>query len=237
MVKVLISLRNAAETKNAASLPIDYFDFKEPENGSMGSLNKSDLLEAIKVLGRDKKISMACGELEKATSDSWQWDMDVDFFKVGLAGLESHKETWISKILELRRILQTRKTFPVLVPVFYADHKLANSPPVLNGVKKLLAEGFRLFLVDTWAKSGGGLLDHMTTEMLFDLQNMILNSGAEYGLAGKLNKQDCIRLMKANILPNWFGARGAVCVSGKREAAFDAHLAKEFIYSIQLAQR
>ena len=56
-------------------------------------------------------------------------------------------------------------------------------------------------------------------------------------LMGKLNKDDCIRLMKANVLPNWFGARGAVCVSGKREAAFDAPLAKEFISSIQLAQR
>lgn len=236
MVKVLISLRNAEEAKKAANLPIDFYDFKEPENGSLGSLSRTDFLEARKSLDRGKKISMACGELEKTSFDSWEWGMDVDFFKVGLSGLDGPDDFWIPKLQELRKNLQLKKPFATLVPVFYADFKQANSPSVLPGVKKLLGIGFKLFLIDTWAKNGSSLLNHLSMEMLLELQKMIWNSGAEYGLAGKLKKDDCLRLMKGQILPNWFGFRGAVCVSENRKAAFDIAKASELMSAIRLAQ-
>jgi uncharacterized protein (UPF0264 family) len=210
-MKLLVSVRDAAEALAAAEAGADFIDLKDPSAGALGALPLETIREVVALLRTryaDRPVSATVGDfpgdaiepvLERVALTA---ACGVDYVKVGIA-------PGAHALLEALAACGA----PV-VPVFIAD----------TGINEALVQHacglpFAALMLDTQDKQAGSLLARCSESSLRRFVTQARKHGRLSGLAGALRAAD-VDLLRA-IWPDFAGFRSAVC-SGARTSALDA---------------
>ena len=188
---------------------VDIIDLKNPAEGALGALPLATIQEIVKLIDKRKLVSATIGDLVmdplliepavQAISET-----GVDIVKVGFFGSENH----VACALSLKKqILNGTK----VVAVLFADQH-----PNFDFMDNLKAAGFYGAMLDTAEKSSGGLLNHLSLEILSAFTQKAKSLNLLSGLAGSLTLNDISMLNKC--YPDYLGFRGALCDSLNRRS-------------------
>lgn len=207
---LLISVRSAAEAREAIVGGADIIDVKEPSRGPLGAADMSTLLEIADVVKPMKPLSAALGELANIDLDQYSPDLLTEYrwLKFGMAGCENlsdSKQRWL-------RLADHFDRGQKVVAAAYADYHLARSQPP-QAIARALPLKDSIFLLDTFAKDGRSVFDIISREELLTLHSEVRTCGARFALAGSLRIEQMERIVEC--APDIVGVRGAVCVSGR----------------------
>lgn len=188
---------------------VDIIDLKNPAEGALGALPLKTIQEIVKLIDKRKLVSATIGDLVmdplliepavQAISET-----GVDIVKVGFFGSENH----VACALSLKKqILNGTK----VVAVLFADQH-----PNFDFMDNLKAAGFYGAMLDTADKSSGGLLNHLSLEILSAFTQKAKSLNLLSGLAGSLTVNDISMLNEC--YPDYLGFRGALCDSLNRRS-------------------
>ena len=88
-------------------------------------------------------------------------------------------------------------------------------------------------LIDTWDKSGGRLVDHLSTEQLETVRATTREAGLLLALAGRVSVEDLSEV--AAIGPDLVAVRSAACRDGRRDLEVEAGRVRELVESLEVA--
>lgn len=221
MTGLLVSVRDLDEARIALEAGVDLIDVKEPRRGSLGAAAAEIWQSVVRFVAGRRPVSVALGELaEGIDPERLRYAAGASFAKIGLAGMRSEPDwprRWKAALASL-----PAGTRPVAVA--YADWPAAGAP----APEEVLAAGAELgcpyLLVDTYDKSRGNLLAHLSANELHELSvraRAVQNGAAnvELVLAGSLDQRAIAELLP--LAPAYIAVRGAVC-RGDRTGKIDA---------------
>lgn len=222
MTGLLVSVRSAAEAHDALAGGADIIDVKEPGHGPLGRAAATVWRATAQVVAGRVPVSAALGELAEQDAhpepEAAAWE-SLEFAKLGLAGcarMTDWRSPWRKAIAGLPSSVRP-------VAVSYADWRRIDAPPPCDVLETGASCGCTAWLMDTYDKTNGGLLSHVTPD---DLAQWIADARA-YGmvvvLAGSLTHETLAQVLP--LAPDFIGVRGAVCRDG-RGGALDAELVR-----------
>lgn len=215
MVKLLVSVRNAAEAAQAIDGGADWIDAKEPAAGALGMPEPHELAGVVAQVAGRRPVSTALGELgdhgygDRLGQLPWQ---GVSWAKVGLSGCGLHLD-WPAKVQTLRDELPEQTS---LVAVVYADHSTCDAPSPEEVLRVACDLGLRALLVDTYDKSSGGLFDWFSPERLRELFAAAHCAGMLTVAAGSLRAAEVPQAIAGGA--EVIAVRGAACQQQRRDA-------------------
>jgi len=177
---------------------------------------------AVELVDGRLPVSAALGELI-------DWDpraaaalpAGLAFAKLGLAGCAEFAgwpQRWEAALTQL-------PTWVDSVAVVYADRRAAHAPHPLEVLDHGVRLGCRAVLVDTFGKSGPGLVDCWTPAQIERFVARVQQAGLWAVLAGSIRLPQLPQVLAAN--PDWIAIRGAVC-RPSREGRLDPALLGAF---------
>lgn len=218
MTRLLVSVRDAAETQIALRIGVDLLDLKEPHHGPLGAVDGATVDEVLHLVAGRVPVSIAMGELLDLPRDarsSLAISRSVNYFKLGLTNCAASAD-WISR---WRQVIEAAPPQAAPVAVIYADGASVAAPGVDEILEAATIVGCRTVLVDTAIKNGRGLLDHWSPavlrQFLVDARQRKLTTVIGGGLT-----LDTIPQV-AEIGPDYVAVRGAAC-AGPRTGMLDA---------------
>ncbi|MEE2825631.1 MAG: (5-formylfuran-3-yl)methyl phosphate synthase [Planctomycetota bacterium] len=229
-VRLLVSVKNAAEAAVALQESISILDVKAPERGALGQPLDKDL-EQIGAVQPANPIdrSVACGELQDYIENRQQPPQvpkNFKFFKLGLSGLNQTANwptLWESQI---RRFAGMQP-----VAVSYADYKECAAPhpeAVMEAGKQL---GCQFFLFDTFSKlKRKNIFSFLPQSTLSPWIQQAKNLGMKTVIAGSITQQDVKKCKE--MAPDYIGVRRAVCRAG-RESELDRDKLSQLVRRLQ----
>ena len=232
MTKLLVSVRNRMEAREALEGGADVIDVKEPQRGSLGAAGP-DVWQAVRQLfGRPGELnaaghaqvvlSVAVGELVDYDNRSLVTQLaGFHFAKIGVAGCSALHD-WRQRYERWMKELPI-ETAPVAV--IYADYRDAKSPTPPQIIAAASEAGVRMLLIDTHDKLGGDLFVKMTTSELGEVVAEARAKNLMLALAGSLKLATLATALAFG--PELVAVRGAVCRGG-RESVLDKELVKHF---------
>lgn len=214
---LLVSVRSADEAAAALDAGADLIDVKDPARGPLGMAHHEAVAAVLAAVAGRVPVSAALGEWSDAilTDAHWHLELPLQYVKWGLAGYKGGPG-WGEDLL------QTKRQVPggvEVVAVAYADWEKANSVPPAEVVKFAKRFRYRAFLLDTFAKDGRTLLDHMTAAAVGELVESLKRGGVAVALGGSLKPEH--RKQLKGVPPDWFAVRGSVCAGGNRDGVLD----------------
>lgn len=225
MSRLLVSVRSAAEAEAALEGGAEVIDVKDPARGPLGRADLGVLREVIAAVAGRAPVSAALGELiEWGGRDPAEYPLPegTAFVKVGLSACD--RRDWKPLLADLRARVEAHASAPLQLPkwiaVAYADQAWARSPAPLEVLRFAEANGFAGLLLDTWEKNENRLTDWIIREELERLVAQTQWAGMTVALAGSLREEE-IRAM-ADLGPDLFAVRGAVCRGGERDGEVSA---------------
>jgi uncharacterized protein (UPF0264 family) len=227
-MRLLVSVRAAAEVVPALAGGADIIDAKEPAHGSLGPVSAQVLQEIAALVPPTIPLSVALGDFRavEAARDTVRASLAVLdgvprraplYLKLGFSGERSPAivAAVIAAAIERAAAAPDR---PIIVPVAYVDHGNAGSPEPEAVLSAGVAAGARAFLLDTWLKDGRGLLSWTNPHRLRALAAAARSAGMLVAVAGSLDADSAELVQRhADVL----GVRGAACRGG-REGSVDA---------------
>jgi uncharacterized protein (UPF0264 family) len=213
MTGLLVSVRDVTEAEVAVAGGATLIDVKEPARGSLGRADPGTLRAVIAAVAGRRPVSAALGELGEP--DDGPPPEGLAYAKWGLAGWRE-REGWRQRLAEAVLALPPGCR-PVAVA--YADWRRTSSPEPADVCAFACASGFGAFLLDTWGKDGGTLLDWLARDEILRLTQKCRRAGVRVALAGSLGMSEIAELLP--LAPDWFAVRGAVCRGGRREQVID----------------
>ncbi len=235
MTQLLVSVRNALEAIAAVEGLADIVDVKEPANGSLGCATPEIIVEVTAAVRshRDASppLSLALGELAEWRQGDRALLHDAiatarpQFLKLGLSGAGSlqNADSWIGEWQLVRDAISGPH---VWVAVAYADHENADSPAVESVLHAAIETNCGIFLIDTCAKDGTSLIDHLTLKQLLAIRRLTSHHGLKLALAGRVTLSNLNLLL--SIQADIIAVRGAVCENGNRTGSISRALVREF---------
>lgn len=224
-MRLLVSVRSAAEAVVAASNGADIVDAKEPNAGPLGAVSAEVLREIELALPAHVPLGVALGDV----STPGQLAEVLDrlalpsraggvFLKCGFAGVGRSEQ--VTEILRLA-MQRARALGPsvAVIAAAYADGDRAGALSPQTILDAAIDAGVRGALIDTWAKDGRGLLRQISLDALAAWVARARAAGLLAALAGSLDADD-IAILRS-VEPDVVGVRGAVCRGG-RAGALDA---------------
>ena len=218
--QLLVSVRSPQEALDALSGGAGILDIKEPSRGPLGMASLADLYlicataKAVSPIA----ISAALGEVL-----DWQHAAlpplapHLQYAKLGLAGLAAERH-WRVLWKQLRAEFDVLRGKPLdWVAVAYADAGRAQSPSVREVLAAAIEDDCRAFLIDTYDKSGGRLIDLISAGELQALVSHAHANGVAVAFAGRVTVADFPTLLPC--APDVIAVRGAACEAGVRESA------------------
>lgn len=205
---LLVSVRDADEAELAALAGADLVDAKDPDRGALGALSP-DLVRAIVArVGGRAFTSAVAGEPVDAesllASVAAIADTGVDYVKVALpTGLKD------DALAEVAALAPGR-----LIAVYFAERAIP-----ADAVARLSRAGFVGAMIDTAAKDGRRLTDHLPLPALSAFAATCRAHQLFSGLAGSLALKDVPVL--AGTGAHYLGFRGGLCVGHDRRAGLD----------------
>ena len=231
--QLLVSVRNPQEALDALAGGAGILDIKEPSNGPLGMASLEDLyvICATAKATAPHAISAALGEVLQ-----WQHAAlpslppHLQYAKLGLAGLavEPH---WRLLWRQLRAEFDVLRGKPLdWVAVAYADADRAKSPAVREVLDAAIEEDCRAFLIDTFDKSSGRLVELIPSG---ELRSLVAHAHAHevaVAFAGQVRAGDLPRLLPCS--PDVIAVRGSACESGIRESAISTNAVAALVEAI-----
>jgi uncharacterized protein (UPF0264 family) len=215
MTGLLVSVRDLAEARIALAAGVDLIDVKEPSRGSLGAASAEVWQSVARFVAGRRLVSLALGELAEGIDPTrLSSAAGASFAKVGLAGMRREldwPQRWRSVVEDL-----PAGTRPVAVA--YADWQAAGAPALDEVLTTGAAAGCPYLLVDTYDKSRGNLLAHLSASELHVLAAQARAAGVELVLAGSLDERAILKLLP--LAPAYIAVRGAVC-TGDRKGQID----------------
>ncbi|MEX2139893.1 MAG: (5-formylfuran-3-yl)methyl phosphate synthase [Pirellulales bacterium] len=214
MPKLLLSVRSAHEASLAIEAGVDLIDIKEPSAGALGAASPEVIDEIVRLVNRRSSTSVACGELIQSAADiakrlpgsgATPTGIWPDYVKVGLSGCGSIDD-WPQKWRQFLALLPPRSA---PVAVIYADWREADAPPPAEVIEQARSVKRSAVLVDTFDKSGPGLLRLSSIEVVRALIDEVRGVGMSIAIAGQLTFDDAVAV--ALLGPDYVGVRGGVC--------------------------
>jgi uncharacterized protein (UPF0264 family) len=216
--RLLVSVRNGLEAVAALRGGAELLDIKAPERGSLGRPDPQavrDVLAIRDTLTPTVPVSVALGELAEWADDASRirdWlPAGISFAKVGLAGYRGRN--WVAPWQALQAAAPPAVRW---VSVAYADARAASAPDLPEVITTATRRGCAGVLVDTHSKQQGGLLDHLSPEVLAASARRLHTAGLFWALAGRLSLADLPRLVLQAV--DVVAVRSAVCFDEDRLA-------------------
>ena len=212
-LRLLLSVRNAAEAEIGITHGVDYIDVKEPRRGPLGRVDPETSAAVVSVVGGRRPVSVALGELrEWGPEDGSKLPLlhGVDRVKVGLSGCASLPD-WELRLGEIARSLPS---YAGLVAVQYADWRSCDGPSPQSLLDAACWIGCTTWLIDTFDKSLGPLLNHLSAPALAQLVAAARRLGMTTVAAGSLTEADFGTI--EDIGADLVAVRGAACDGGAR---------------------
>ena len=215
--RLLVSIRHPDELPAALTGDADLIDIKEPSRGSLGRADWKTICEITQSAAVSQApLSIALGELQ----DEFSLPVDplpaIQFVKTGWANCPPGSD-WQQRFREFRRQLTPLLYRAKWIAVSYADWKAADAPPPDEVVRFAREENFAGVLVDTWEKTGGSLLEHLTVAELQEIRQATWHSEQLLALAGSVQAHHFAALLQAS--PDIIAVRTAACKSNLRTGA------------------
>jgi uncharacterized protein (UPF0264 family) len=230
-VGLLVSVRSVQEARAAIEGGCAVLDVKEPAHGPLGMADPAVIREAVEC-GRAAGVatSMALGEVVDWTDEGAAgWDgPSVDFAKLGLSGMS--QVDWTARWQEVRGRLRGVGDW---IAVAYADASGCDAPVVEDVVAAAIGSGCAGVLVDTWDKSRGRLVDHLSVKQLESIRSSTREAGLLLALAGRVSIADLPGV--AAIGPDLVAVRSAACRDGRRELAVETDRVRELVACLEVA--
>src|SRR3954467_3371419 len=218
-MRLLVSVRSAAEAALAASNGVDIVDAKEPDAGPLGAVARSVLRDIHLALPLDVPLGVALGDATVPDEIGRVLDrlapparVSGTFLKVGFAGACRVEKA----AAVLRRGVESARGLGPSVQVLaasYADYDRARSLSPEQVLEPAIEAGAAGALIDTWSKDGRGLLQHMSLSALADWVTRARRAGLLTAVAGSLTADDLEILRELG--PDVVGVRGAACRGGR----------------------
>ena len=222
MTRLLVSVRDVDEARLAMEAGVDLIDLKEPRRGPLGPVAADVVRAAVALVGGRVPISAALGELiDWDPRDSSVLPADLAFAKLGLAGC-AELANWPDR---LQAALAMLPAATASVAVVYADRRAARAPHPMDVLDHGIRLGCRAVLVDTFDKSGPGLIDCWNPARIEQFVAQVQQAGLWAVLAGSIRLRQLPQVLAAN--PDWVAIRGAVC-RPSRQGRLDAALLQAF---------
>ncbi|MEM5328039.1 (5-formylfuran-3-yl)methyl phosphate synthase [Paraburkholderia sp. JHI2823] len=218
MTRLLTSVRDLAEAREAAAAGADFIDLKEPRAGALGALAPADVARIVCALREtypDLPVSATIGDLQAGDHAAIIHHANrigrcgVDYVKAGVAPGPTARET-------LTRMRALRWT---MVPVLLCDDGLD-----LRLVEHACELGFAAVMADTARKDNGSLFHCVPLGVLDSMVRIAHAHEVMVGLAGALRLEHVWRVRA--LLPDFAGFRSALC-SGARTGRLDAARVRE----------
>jgi uncharacterized protein (UPF0264 family) len=223
-MRLLVSVRSAAEAVAAVMGGADIVDAKEPALGSLGPVDPAVLRAIAEALPGGMPLSVALGDLHDPAAaasalaplhgvTSRPADSPAELYvKVGLASVRDPALALavLGAVVEASHRVPIR---PAVVAVAYADHERAGAVS-RDVVAHLAADaGANGVLLDTWGKDGRDLFAWAGRPDIQRWLDIARRRGLLTALAGSLSA-DGVRAA-ALLEPHVVGVRGAACDGGR----------------------
>jgi uncharacterized protein (UPF0264 family) len=150
----------------------------------------------------------------------------LTYAKWGLASCAT-LEGWQSRLRKAAQQIALPSSSLQPVAVGYADWQAAGAPDPWEICEFSHAAGWRFFLLDTWDKTKGTLLDHWALGKVRRLVAACRSAGLRVALAGSLGASQIRQLQVVD--PDWFAVRGSVCVRGRRTGMVSAEAVRRLV--------
>ncbi len=208
---MLVSFKSRSEISYKNAELVDIIDLKNPEKGSLGEWEISEIKNIVKIFGREKIISATIGDnldIKNTIQKIKIFDLlKLDFIKFGVFAEKNNQ------MINFLRNVKSYNFKTELVPVIFVDN-----PVILETAFKNL-ESFKIFkfkflLLDTFSKKSGDLFKNCSIKYLSNFLQRSKKFGLSVGLAGKLKQNQIPNLLKLN--PKIIGFRSAVCEKNDR---------------------
>jgi (5-formylfuran-3-yl)methyl phosphate synthase len=210
MPRLLVSVRNATEANHALQGGADLIDIKEPARGSLGQADALIIREIAVVVGAQRPLSAALGELIDTNCEPPP--VDLSFVKWGLRGC-GNVPNWPDLLVEREDAVKQVNPMCQAVAVIYADGGRVNAPGPTEVLKSASKIGCLVVLVDTCIKDGSNLLAWLDAAELREMRALTRDLGMQLALAGGIDfgLLPCV----LEIEPDWIAIRGAACLDGR----------------------
>jgi uncharacterized protein (UPF0264 family) len=223
-MKLLVSVVDVGEAREAAAAGADIVDVKNPAEGSLGAPSPAVIAGVRAAVPAELPVSAAIGDMPNlpgtaALAALGAARSGATFVKVGLWGVSVERDA----VELLRTVRDGLANVPsaVVVAAAYADARRVACAPLAPELLPRVAQaaGVGVCLVDTAIKDGRGLLDWLSPEELKALVADAHAGGMQIALAGALHAEDLpvVRDTAADIA----GVRSAACGAGRRSAPLD----------------
>jgi uncharacterized protein (UPF0264 family) len=228
-MKLLVSVVDAGEAREAAMAGADIVDVKNPAEGSLGAPSPAVIAGVRAAVPAELPVSAAIGDMPNlpgtaALAALGAARSGATFVKVGLWGVSTEADA-----VELLRAVVDGVPGAVIVAAAYADARRVPHAPLSPELlpRVALAAGAGVCLLDTAVKDGRGLLEWLSPDALTSFVDEAHAAGLEVALAGALRREDLhvVRDAGADIA----GVRSAACRDGRRSGRLDAERVRALI--------
>jgi uncharacterized protein (UPF0264 family) len=220
-LRLLVSVVDADEARDAAAAGADIVDVKNPAEGSLGAPSPAVIADIRAAVPAALPVSAAIGDMPNlpgtaALAALGAAHSGAAFVKVGLWGTSTEAEA-----VALLRTVRGAAPDAAVVAGAYADaRRVAHAPLAPQLLPRVArAAGVEVCLLDTAIKDGRGLLDWLSPEALTALVDEAHALGLEVALAGALRAEDLPVAGAAGA--DIVGVRSAACAAGRRSGALD----------------
>jgi (5-formylfuran-3-yl)methyl phosphate synthase len=220
-LRLLVSVVDAGEAREAAAAGADIVDVKNPAEGSLGAPAPAVIADIRAAVPAELPVSAAIGDMPNlpgtaALAALGAAHSGAAFVKVGLWGASTEAEA-----VALLRAVRDAAPEAAVVAGAYADARRVPHAPLAPELLPRVARaaGADVCLLDTAVKDGHGLLDWLSPDALTSLVDEAHELGLEVALAGALRAEDLpvVGATGADIV----GVRSAACADGRRSGALD----------------
>jgi (5-formylfuran-3-yl)methyl phosphate synthase len=226
-MRLLVSVRSAAEVSAAVAGGADIVDAKEPSRGALGPVSPATLRAIAGRLPPGVPLSVALGDPTDAGSvaaaiaaaDGLDPRPREAYVKLGLAGVRDRTG---AEELVARAVAAAAGTAlrPGVIVVAYADHAAAGAL-ARDVVSRLAAVGgAQGVLLDTCVKDGRDLFSHVDRAELREWVLDTKRAGLLVAVAGSLTGDGFSGL--AGLPVDVVGVRGAACLGGRAGQVVEA---------------
>jgi (5-formylfuran-3-yl)methyl phosphate synthase len=227
-MKLLVSVRSAAEVAPALAGGADIIDAKEPSHGSLGPVAPGVLAEIAAIIPGHCWLSAALGDCRTAdearaiiSSLALRPRPAPQFLKVGFQGVA--EPTQVHGILSSAADTAGRSSaIPAVIAVAYADAARATSIDPWLLVELAGKAGASGILLDTYTKGSGSLLSWFTPGDLMRWVAFAQAAGLLTAVAGSLTSENADAVLAAD--PDIVGIRGAACEGGRNGHVSEARV-------------
>jgi uncharacterized protein (UPF0264 family) len=220
---LLVSVRDAAEAREALAGGATIVDVKEPASGPLGAAACDVTARIAAVVGRRTPWTLAAGELRNGVEAIHEHvrrtiallgagAVPPTAVKAGLAGMGAGD--WRSLFAAF---VAGTPTGVDPVAVAYADWERASSPAPVEVIDAAATAGCGVLLFDTFDKSGGPVVgDAEAAARVTDWIALARQAGMRSVLAGNLTAETLPAAVACG--PDVIAVRSAACVGGRSGA-------------------